>query len=58
MKKEKDTIRCIIEDNGIGRNAAAENKKKSGNIDQIKSLPLSQCTVQYIHCSKYLPENK
>ena len=31
MKLEKDYISCCIEDNGIGREAAIEKKKKSEN---------------------------
>lgn len=42
FNKQKDQLQCIIEDNGIGREKAKENKQKCSIIYKLKGLNITQ----------------
>ena len=43
-----DTIKCIIDDNGIGREASGELKKNSGNTHNSKGFSITQQRLEQI----------
>ena len=53
--KDDETILCVVEDNGVGREKARELQEESGHLDSHKSLgtKITQERLEILHNEKY-----
>ncbi len=51
MMKDKDYLKCIIEDNGIGREKAAEIRQRSGLQHKSKGMMITQKRLEILNKS-------
>lgn len=49
LKREKDTLVCVVEDNGVGRNRAAELKSKSAITNKSLGMKITSDRIRMLN---------